>query len=482
MGGAEAFKEENAMSFRVNTNTVAMTAYRNLSTTGTDMARSITRLSTGLRINSGADDPAGLIASENFRRQISGMDAAMRNNQDAMNFAKTADGALDEVSRLLRDARALAVANGSSTVDANQKQANQNQLNNILQSIDRIAATTSFGTKKLLDGSAGTYGTVNDPTNIQSVNLAGQFNGQSMTTGGKLDITITQTAAQAQLAGGATYTSQAATVASGSFTINGYSFSVGNGETVLDLITKINAASTNTGVTANYNGTTQKIDLASLSYGSKSTINLTDGSALILGSAGSSNASGQDVQANVTYKDLSGATISTAAFTRGQGLTLRDFDGNTIVLTSKGGTGGGAITGGVQVTSGQSSFQIGANADQTAQLNLNNFNSGALGLNGLDITLSDLTNPLKLVDAAIEQVSSSRGNIGSFMRNTIESNMRSLDITKENLIATESSIRDIDMAQEMTNYTKLQVLQQSGLAVLAQANQAPQAVLSLLRG
>ena len=131
MGETAAFKEEIAMSFRVNNNTVAMNAYRNLSGTGSEIAKSINRLSTGLRINSGADDPAGLIASENFRRQISGMDAALRNNQDAMNYAKTADGALDEVSRLLRDARALTVANGNSTVDANQKQANQTQLNNI---------------------------------------------------------------------------------------------------------------------------------------------------------------------------------------------------------------------------------------------------------------------------------------------------------------------------------------------------------------
>src|SRR4026208_1015299 len=102
------------MSFRVNTNVNAMNALRNVGQTGMGLSASINKLSTGLRINSAADDPAGLIISENFRTQIAGIDQAMRNSQDAVNYAKTAEGALDEVSRLLRDARALAVAAGNS--------------------------------------------------------------------------------------------------------------------------------------------------------------------------------------------------------------------------------------------------------------------------------------------------------------------------------------------------------------------------------
>ena len=98
------------MSFRINTNVSAMNAMRNLSMTGMSLANSVTRLSTGLRINNAGDDPSGLIASEKFRAQISGMDQALKNNQDAMNYAKTAEGALDEVNKLLRDARSLALA------------------------------------------------------------------------------------------------------------------------------------------------------------------------------------------------------------------------------------------------------------------------------------------------------------------------------------------------------------------------------------
>src|SRR5262245_48195255 len=117
------------MSFRVNTNIEAMGALRNLGQTGYEYSKSISRLSTGLRISSAADDPAGLIISENFRAQIGGLEQALRNNQDAVNYAKTAEGALDEVNKLLRDARALAVASGNSgTLSSEQLQANQSQL------------------------------------------------------------------------------------------------------------------------------------------------------------------------------------------------------------------------------------------------------------------------------------------------------------------------------------------------------------------
>ncbi len=137
------------MSFRVNNNIAAMNALRNVNQTGSEFGRAINRLSTGLRISSAADDPAGLIISENFRAQISSLEQAVRNNQDAVNFAKTAEGALDEVNRLLRDARSLAVASGNSaTLSSEQLQANQSQLNSIVSSITRISTSTAFGTKK----------------------------------------------------------------------------------------------------------------------------------------------------------------------------------------------------------------------------------------------------------------------------------------------------------------------------------------------
>ncbi|QYK56508.1 MAG: hypothetical protein KF733_03285 [Fimbriimonadaceae bacterium] len=464
------------MSFRINTNVAAMSAFRNLSTTGAETNKSITRLSTGLRINSAADDPAGLIAAENFRRQISGMDAALRNNQDALNYAKTADGALDEVSKLLRDARALAVANGNASVDATQKQANQTQLNNIVDSINRISSTTTFGNRKLLDGSAGAFGTVNNPDRVKSVNFTGTFDGAAMTTNGAVSITVSTVGEQATITGSQTYATSSTTVAAGNFSVNGYAFTTKTGETVANLVDKINSASDQTGVVAEYTGAGGAIKMRSKSFGSDQTINLTTVTAgLIQTGAGSASDAGVDAVASVTYN---GATVT---FSSGSGLTLKDTAGNQIVLTETGNGTAGAQTGVIQVTAGQSSFQIGANGDQTARLNLTNFSAATLGINALDITGSTMTSALDAIDAAIQTVSSGRATIGSFMSNTIESNVRSLGVAKENLNSTLSSIADIDIAQEMTNYTRLQILQQSGLSMLAQANSAPQSVLSLLR-
>lgn len=466
------------MSFRINTNTQALSAYRNLSMTGKELAQSLNRLSTGLRINSGADDPAGLIASERFRVQISAMDAAIRNNSDALNFAKTADGALDEVSRLLKEARSLAVANGNSSIDASQKQANQTQLDSILASITRVSQTTQFGQKKMLDGSAGAYATVNDPANIASANVTGSFGNVGMDTNGDLDVQVTTAATRAVVTGTQAYATGSTLVGAGNFSINGRAFTTTATTDRDGLVAMINAAQGETGITASVDGSNQ-IVLTSDAYGTDAQVNLTSSTAgLILSAAGSSSNSGTNAVATVTYNY--GSSTETVTFDKGQGLNLKDAKGNQIKLTVAGNTTS-TFTGAVQITAGKSNFQIGANGGQTAKLNLQNFGAAALGLNALDITGSDMTSALASLDAAIDTVTSARGNIGSFMRNTIESNMRSLSVSKENLSATESSIREVDVAEEMTNFTRLQILQQSGVAMLAQANAFPQAVLSLLR-
>ena len=130
-----------------------------------------------------------------------------------------------------------------------------------------------------------------------------------------------------------------------------------------------------------------------------------------------------------------------------------------------------------------SQFQIGSNSGQTASLSIGNFSASTLGISALDLTsASGASTALTAIDTAIDTVTKARGDIGSFQRNTLESNIRSLGIAKENLSATESTIRDTDVASEMTNFTKLQILQQAGMSMLAQANSAPQSVLSLLRG
>jgi flagellin len=239
----------------------------------------------------------------------------------------------------------------------------------------------------------------------------------------------------------------------------------------------VNSAVGETGVSATVNGG-NNIVLTQNKFGSENAVQLTTSAGVVNTAAGSASGVGVDAVATVSYT-VSGAT-TTAAFSRGKGLELRDNSGNVVNLNAS--ANSVSDKGNVlQVFSNAASFQVGANAGQSVTLNLSNMSSSSLGLGTVDITGSSTEVALEALDSAINTVATRRANIGSFMKNTVESNMRSLSIAKENLAATESSIREVDVAQEMTNYTKLQILQQSGMSMLAQANSAPQSVLSLLR-
>jgi flagellin len=484
-------EDKQDMSFRVNTNVSAMNALRNLSLTGMEFSKSVTRLSTGLRIVGGADDPAGLIISENFRAQIAGLDQALQNNQDAVNYAKTAEGALDEVAKLLTDARKLAIAAGNSgALDPAAVQANQNQLQSIVESVNRIATQTQFGKKKLLDGSAGIVSTVTDATNYAAINIGGTFGGQSVNSSGTVTVQVTTAATRASITGSVDLSANGlnTVIGAGTFVINGYTFQTDGTERLQNLLNRFNNASAQTGVTFNFDGT--NVVMTSNGYGSNAKISFTD-TAGRLNAAGNATAAGTDAVATVTVTTSAGATSAT--FTGGRngdsGLRLTDTYGNSILLTEAGNVTGAAAAVG-RIEAGSAQFQIGANAGQTVNLSLSNLTPSNLGndvvasanLGNISITsASAASDALKVIDRAIEQVAELRGKIGNFQRNILESNIRSLGVARENLSATESSIREADMASEIANYTKLQILQQTGLAVLAQANSAPSAVLSLLR-
>lgn len=478
------------MSFRINTNLNSINSLRNLGMTNIEASKSMNRLSTGLRIQDSSDDPAGLIFSESFRAQISGTEQAIRNNQDALNFAKTAEGALDEISRLMREARTLAVGSGNNaTLTSDQKGAYQTQMNNLLSSIDRVANNTQFGKIKLLDGSSGVNAVVVNATNIASISLGGKIGTQSITADGAVTVNVTTAATKAShsgtnaVAAASLAAYQAAAVGSAeSFSINGVTFSVGATETWGQVAQKINAQSATTGVVAEttYGGGNGNITLRSTKYGANAEINLVDATGVINSAASSNSVTGVNAVATVTVGSLTGVT-----FTGGQvgsdGLTMTDANGNRVVLTEAGNVTGSVTAGQVQV--GSSTFQVGANSGQTETLSLGSFTTSALGLTSIDVTTAaGVSTALDSFDRALDDLNRRRGNIGSFMRNTLESNVRSLGISKENLSATESAVRDLDFAEEMTKMTKYQVLQQSGMAMLAQANQAPQQVLSLLRG
>lgn len=484
------------MSLRINTNIPAQTALRNLQNTNLTFQGSIERLSSGMRINSAADDPAGLIISEGMRSQIKGLDQAIRNSQDAINMAKTAEGSLDEIQRLLREIRGLAVSSANTAVvDSNVLQANQSQIRSTIASINRIAEQTQFGSKKLLDGTAGVLANVTSVTNVSSIYVGGTFSGES-TASGPITLTRVSAATRASVAATQTFASANAIVpTAGSFVINGYSFTTSGNETLQTIVNRINTVSGTTGVTAQIvpNGGNVSVSLVQNTYGSQFGVSFFDPSGILNGTA-SATSTGTDAVFNVAMTTAGNPAVRTSLFTGGRGpqesgLKLSDTFGNTILVNENGNANAAATQVGV-VTAGTVRFQIGAFADQNVGFAMPTVFADRLGtgvLPGNSIATLDVTtqqgaqDAIKIIDDAVTQLARLRGELGSFQKNFLESTARSLQIAQENLTATESTIRDADMAQEITQYTRLQILQQSGMSVLAQANQLPNNILQLLR-
>ena len=370
---------------RINQNTMAMNAYRSLSTNNMSLGKSLEKLSSGFRINRAADDAAGLVISQGLRAQIGGLRQATRNAQDGISVVQTAEGALNEVHTILGRMRDLAVqAANTGTNDADARSAAQAEITALSAEVNRISSTTAFGGKKLLDGSYGqTLGTA-------SATLVANDNTADVT------LTIGSDASTVTVAADA----DANTVRSA-------------------VISAVNAGTATHGITAAAGSGTGEISYTN-NTGSAVTVAVT--------------AAASDVSASV------GAAAGTPA-----------------------------------------QFQIGANAADTLSVTIGQSDASTLGIGTIDVTSSTgASAAITALDGAIKSVSTQRGDLGA-LQNRFESMINNLQVTTENLVSSESRIRDTDMAAEMTSFTKSQILSQASTAMLAQANQVPQSVLSLLR-
>jgi flagellin len=322
--------------------------------------------------------------------------------------------------------------------------------------------------------------------------LGSEFGGQALVNGG-LSITRVTAATQTTVALATTYAAGTTAVPAGTFSINGTTIASGPGETVNTLLAKINQQSDKTGVAASFTAGAG-ITLTSIKHGSQFPIQYTETASILNNGAGATPTVGANAVFTVTASTTPGPSAS-ETFTGGQGpgvdgLTLVSSSGNRMVITPAGnGTSAATVVG--SATVGSMRFQIGANANQAATFSIPSVTASNLGtvavagssVSAIDVTnQTGATNAIKIIDDAIQQLATLRGQLGSFQRDFLESNIRSLGVASENMTASESSIRDADIAKEMTEYTKFQILRQSGMAVLAQANQQPQSVLSLLRG
>lgn len=463
---------------RINTNVTSMISARVLNTQQNAMNKALQRLSTGLRINSGADDPAGLIASEVLRGEKTALTAAIANGQRASNVISTAEGALSEVSSLLSQLEdAVSAAANTSGQSSDEIAAKQLQVDSILSTVNRIANSTDFEGIKLLNGSldyttSGASATsAFDDVTIKAATLA---------DGAKMNLTV-EVYGSAQLAGVAG--NSATTASNTSLQITGkygtQVFSFATGTTAAQVVAAVKDSSALTGVSAVMSGSYAKF--VSTEYGSDAFVTVDT----ISGSYGvDTTDTGVDAKVRINGQDATakGLTASINTATLSVDVTMK-----TAVGTATG-------TKSFYVTGGGATFSLAADVmTGRTSIGIQSVTTGSLG-SATDGTISSLAdgqaNSLssdnlgkaqRIVKAAIKQVASLRGRLGAFQKLTIDSTVNSMNVALENTAAAESAIRDADFATETANMTRAQILVQAATTVLRQANSAPQSALSLLQ-
>ncbi len=471
------------MGLSIANNVSSLNAQRNLNRASMGVAKSVEKLSSGLKINRGADGPAALVISEKHRAQIAGLKQAIDNSEKAVSVVQTAEGALNEINSLLVKVRSLAIDSANSGVnDDDALAANQAEIANALDTINRIANNTQFGTKKLLDGSSGIGGTVTDA----DVTF---LKGTSDTTAGTYAVVVTTVGERATAEAGTDQT--AALAADEILTINDVSVTLTSGMTQTQVVNRINEFTAQTGVIADTNSGATR--LYTEAFGSSSSMTVVSNTAAAVTSSGfgltSVTDSGIDVIGTIggtSFTGVGNVLAATSGVAQGLTLKLGAASGATAFATVTGAQGN------VTVTDNSLVFQIGANKDQTAKIAVQKVNANGLGLGVTGNQFADLSeievtsasksqDSLEVIDAAINDVTNLRGTLGAFQQNTLESTANSLRATLENTVNAESVIRDTDFAEEIANFTKGQVLVQAGTSMLQNANQIPQLVLSLLR-
>jgi len=501
------------MSQVINTNVLSLNAQRNLARTQGDLATSLQRLSSGLRINSAKDDAAGLAISERFTTQIRGLNQAVRNANDGISLAQTAEGALGELTNNLQRIRELAVQAANSTNSPSDRQALDEEVQQRLAEIDRIATQTAFNDQKLLDGTFGnasfqiganvgqtisvTLGTsmrtmtigrtadhaggvAYDPTVALGLQGAG-VDGQAL-AGGELTIKVGDrdaVAIQPSVAGSANGQSASSAYAKAeAINTSGVSGLTALADTTVSFVfaevdvaaysltindAKIYENEDGTGTAISGEAFAQKINAAS---GTTGVIATFDGTNMTL-----SAADGRDI----TISQKVGVNFANA-----DGLTTMAATNNTTNATIDLSSGAETATGTIRLISAEE-FEIGGTA-ATARIGFNgDYALGTLALNSSSVTtVANANDTITRVDSALRSVNSLRSQFGA-IQNRFESTIANLQSAVENLSAARSRIQDADFAAETAALTRAQILQQAGTAILSQANAAPQSVLALLQ-
>ncbi|TBV82805.1 MAG: flagellin [Desulfobulbaceae bacterium] len=492
------------MSIVVNTNVAALNAQRNLIDTGQQLNQSLQRLSSGLRINSARDDAAGLAISDRMGAQVRGLNQAVRNANDAISLAQTAEGALQESTTILQRIRKLSIQSASDTNTAANRLALQAEVGQLQRELTRIAEQTTFNRQVLLDGSFSAR-------RLHIGSDSGQTIDMSITAARAADMGEARASSRANI-GGFTPTATAADpnevvaqnlrVAGSLGTVSG--LAVAANASAFTIAATINGASATTGVTAT---ATNSITLSSVGSGT-----VTFG--LQSRSAGTTVGTAVNISASIaTTSDLTTLAAAINAETARTGISaslgtnramlqLRNSTGHDIVivdyshtgtdrsLTVSGAVAGTATLSGVNdsiAVGGQLALRADASFSVTTTVPTTVFTaattvSALRSVDAIDVSSQAGANAaIGVVDGALALIGSIRGDLGA-IQNRFTSTIANLMSVSENISAAQSRILDADFAVETANLTRAQILQQAGLAMLSQANQAPQAALTLIQG
>ncbi len=503
----------------VNTNIASLNAQRNLNRTENMLMKSMQRLSSGLRINSAKDDAAGLAISDRMTGQIRGLNQAVRNANDGVSLAQTAEGALSETSNLLQRIRELSIQSANSTNSASDRAALQSEANQLKQELDRVANTTEFNGLKLLDGTftsqsfqVGANANQTISFTIAGASTTDLANNTVTGVNATADEGSAATSNPAATLGGVTHAVEAQTLTI-SGTLGTGSVSVSDAETAFATAAKINAVEGDTGVTATATNSAiidtlsaaGTVTLTLGSGGSTSTVSAA-GTATDLSSlaveinkvAGTTGISATEVGGVLTLTQAEGKDIRIEDFTHSTDLasvrvrsvnaagtgvdaeTVQDDDGLTTAENDN------IIVGGYVTFNSNNSFSVTSSVANSAGSILNVAADTSVGstqqlLSTVDIgSVSGAQTAVQIIDSALKTVSSIRGDLGA-IQTRFESTISNLQGVAENLSAARSRIQDADFAAETAQLAKAQILQQAGISILAQANVSQQSVLALLQ-
>jgi flagellin len=475
-------ERQNPMS-AINTNVTSLIAQNALRQNNTSLNTSLTRLSTGLKINTGADNPAGLIAANDLKEQQAGINQSIDNANRANNVIGTAAGGLTEVSSLLTQLQSLVSQTANSGgLSSSEVSANQQQVDSVLQTINRIAGSTQFEGKQLLNGnySYTTSGTGTSAFASLQVNAATLADNK--TTG--VVVAVTNSATVGQVVNTQTTSSLGASISLEVGGANGQTqLSFKAGTNLSAVAYSINQVTGVTGVSAVASGKTLKFD--SNSYGSSQYVSVASTTATAFTTTGgvSGKASGTDAAVTVN---------GAAAEADGKNITYRDNNLDVQFTLSSALNGGKTKTFGI--TGGGADFALGDQVDEAdkASIGIQSVSTGSLGdvTNGFlsslgsgkanSLTSGNLNQAQSILTEAINQVSTLSGRLGAFQKYTLGSTIDNLNVAYENASSALSDIEDTNFASETANLTRAQILSSSATTVLSQANSSPQSVLKLL--